>query len=473
MTRVAVGVSVASAAILTLVTAALYRTGPADAPATGVALIPFDALQAHTLELTLPDSQVVAARRIGASLDWWITIDPAGGAPRRAWPASEPTIRAALRVLDDLAIESESGAATLDTPAATVRIATDDDEFTARLGEGALAGRADVEITDESGAPRVVSVSSSLHDLLLRPGPAGWREPSGFPSLAGPGATDVSRIELRTADRALLFTRIEGRWFLFPNADQTTPALPADRDTIDRLLTTVAGARVTRFIDEPTDDTGLAEPTAVLTLESTQRLPSGERQVRARTLSIGLAANLGATAVYASLEDSLAQALAADALPIEPQVVAVEAGGLAGLSLAPESYLDPIALRAPVDDVGELIISDTEGNPTLHATRTLEGWRLGERDALTLPTPQELGAINTILSLLATTQAEPILEDDATFSPVATIEIRTIGGAPMGAYVFGLGPAADADTRPVITAQRVAYLYPPSSADQFLAWLGG
>jgi hypothetical protein len=129
-------------------------------------------------------------------------------------------------------------------------------------------------------------------------------------------------------------------------------------------------------------------------------------------------------------------------------------------------------VRTPIDDIGELEFKDADDKTILSASRTIEGWRRVEDDGLTLPTPQEQAAIDDTLSMLTAVNAKPILADDATLLPALAIEVRGLTGTPIGTFTFGLAPAGESQSQPVITADRIAYLYPPDSAKDILAWLG-
>jgi hypothetical protein len=475
MSRVGLIVSLLVAAILTLAAAYLYRPAGAGASTTdgelGVPLIPFDAQQAHTIEVDYPDGRTVTVERAGRTLDWWIVIDPGADAPPRVWAASQASVRTALRLLATLDPVVPADAGSIDRPGATLRLVGDDAAFECDLAPRTVGGKGLLETDLPDAGRTVVSVPADVHDLAMSPGPSIWRETLAVPGLAGAGLGEVSRIELRSGDRAMLLTRIQGRWWLFPGADQTAAGIAADAEAVQRLLSTISQTRVSRFIDEPTSPeiTGLADPTATIVLESTRRLPSGERRDRRRVLSIGQGAGLSGESLFATLDDDDARAVGgADA---EAQLFAVDGATLATLAMAPEAYISPIALLAGAGDVGEIVLR-TDAAPLLEMTRTLDGWRRLVDDQQRVPTPEEERLADQIIALATGTPGDPVLRDDATWAPVGEIELHDLGGAPLATFELGLAPSPEG--RPdavVLVDDRVARVYAPERADAVLDWL--
>lgn len=474
MSRAGLIVSLVAAAVLTLVAAYLY--GPAGAGASPgeraarVALIPFDAQQATALEVEYPDASAVRAERAGRTLDWWIVIEPADR-PARVWAASQASVRTALRLLGTLEPVTPESAGAIERPGATVTLETPDDTFSLDLAPRTVGGKGLVSANVPGTGPIVATVPAEVHDLAMNPGPAIWRERLAVPGLAGAGVGEISRVQLRAGDRALLLTRVQGRWSLFPDADQSVPGIEADPEAVQRLLAAVAQTGIARFIDEPTPDdvTGLDAPTATITLVSTRRLASGERRDRNRTLRVGRAVGLSDETLFATLDDSDAASVAGP--DAEPQLFAVDGAALATLPMLPSAYVSPIAVVASAGDVGEVVLRP-EGQPPLELTRTLDGWRRVADDEQRVPTPDERRVAEQVIALATRTPGTPAMRNGAAWAPIGTVELRALGGAPLASFDLGLATGSEGQPdRVVLADDRVARTYPPEAANAIIAWL--
>lgn len=467
MSRVGVGVSVMCAAVLTLIAAVLYRApAAAQGDDTPTILVPFNASQAHTLEVISTDA-TVAARRTGRSLDWWITIDEDG--TRRIWPASQQRVRGALRILGEIQPQG-ADAGTAFTPEATLTVRGDEGEFSAQLAARTFAGRGVIRPIGADAS--LLTVPSALNDMVLRPGPASWRDILVFGDVRGAGASEVNRIGLTTRDQSLLLARIQGRWWIHPEADLSQTGLRADRAAVDALLKALSETRVDQFIDDQRDPAqlGLSDPTAILTIRSARRLESGERRERLRELRVGLPVGLGTQSLFAVLDDTRARDAAGDDLTYVPQIIGVDATSLASLAMTPAAYMSKVAIDTPASDVGRVIISDMENQPVLDITRTLEGWRLTGLD--TPPAREEVDAIESLLTLAADTSGQPMLTGDAEFSTICSVELYDLGGAAIDTLEFGLAAGEQEDAPlPVLTNERELRLYEAGAADAMLVWL--
>lgn len=475
MSRVSVAVSVVIAAVLTVITAALYREKPADAEHAETqahALVPFDAQQADLIRITYPDGRIVTVRRAGESIDWWIFIDSPITSTRRVWPASPAAVRTALRLLDTVTTRTPADHRSgVDAIGATMHLQAADRSVDIDLASRTFAGRGLATIHDGPDT-RTVDVPAEVHDVAMNPGPEIWREPLAFPGLAGAEQAGVSRITLNTPDRDLVLARVEGHWYVHPDADLTRPGLPADADAVGKLISTVASTKVSRFVDDPAraHDAGLENPTAVLTLESSRRLPDATLDPHIRRLRIGSGADLDASTLYAVLDDSEARAAAGDRT-YEAQLVAIDGVGLSTIAMKSDAYLDPVALHVAPSDIGTVRLLDPDAGTLLEARRTIDGWRRVDAGEERVPSPVEKDMLDHVLETLTTTPGTPALADDVTAPPLCTIELLSTTNQPIGTYVFAQAPGPNETTRPVLMTERVAWTYESKAADPILRFL--
>ena len=296
-------------------------------------------------EIVRLDLDGATARRVAPG-EWTVSL---GG--ETTWRASVGAVRAALRAATEIASLPALPPVPADFAVLVLRD-TAGAERTFRFSEAVIGGRRTVVIDGVAA----VSAPVALTDLLLNPGPRSWRERLAFPD-AGP-VLDRLRIEQPAVgtDPALEIEVVKtgGRWLI------VAPVLArADRKAVEAAIARVAGAEITRFIDEARDPllSGLAEPVFVITIEG----PGFRQRVR-----FGASASAAGAERFASGTDGA--------------VFVADTSLLRELRLDPAAYADRRPVATPAADVAAIEVTPVDGPPIL-ARRTLNGWSPAEFDA--------------------------------------------------------------------------------------------
>ncbi len=181
----------------------------------------------------------------------------------REWPASAAAVRAALRAAADISQLEPAGEPPTPLPTNIFTFTAEDGtERTLAIAEAPIAGKHTVVI---DGSVAVRAPAALVEQLL--PGPAAWRDTSLFPN-AGP---DVTRILIQQPGtqtdpaREIDLVKTAGRWLI------VSPVLARGNEDVARnAIARLAGAEITRFLDEQPADltTGLDEPSFTITIEA-------------------------------------------------------------------------------------------------------------------------------------------------------------------------------------------------------------
>jgi len=375
------------AAFVAAAAAAWLTMRPGAAPTAIDPIVPADVTRVET------DDAI--AERTGPS-SWTITRKQGDANP---WPASAAAIRAALRAASSLA-DLDTEPATNTSAATTYTLTKSDGEtHTISIIEGAIGGRQTVILNGRAS-------TRARADLLapLLAGPLAWREPLAFPE-AGPALTRllIEQPESDAAEAAEIdLSKTGGRWLL------TAPVLArASEEAVKNAIGRVAGVRIERFIDDPSDlaFANLGQPAFTITIET----PSDTRHVR-----FGALADAEGLQRYAESEGT---AFIADAALLRE------------LRLDPAAYTERRASPVAPADVASITI-EYPGGQTARTERTLRGWSDAPFDPA------------AVLKALTTTDiGMNVAFTDPGLTAVATITVENLAGDPLDVVPIGRSDA--------------------------------
>ena len=425
--------------------------------------------EATSLVVRHPDQRTESAVRGGAG-DWTIQVARPGADAPATWPADPAPVRAILRLLSTLTpLREAERATTLDPAAAQVEIGLQSGRLTFTLGAQAIGGRALLRLDDPVG-PRTVWIDAGLAQALVNTGLLPWRDKS---LLAG-FTRDVSRIRLTSAGGTLALGKVTGHWGL-----REPVAAPADERSVQRLIATLAGLEITSFLDSRTDSSAsLAPPLATLVLESDQREPRAQGEgfltrTHRWTVEFREGGGLAAAQLLARVErrEEVAEPGKQPTVALaRAYQVSVPADKLADLAAGADAYIARTPCRTPAADIGGLAIT-RPGAPARVFSRTLDGWN-EDKDGTPVPCPPEDSrSVTAIAAWLCDTPAATVTTTTpADWQPAATVELRTLGGAPLVSIEIGGGAAAGA---PVVTRVGPVWRSYPADAAPAAAWILG
>ncbi len=453
-----------------------------DPPPPAGPLLAFQPSQVVALivERPAPGAGTEGAYRLGDGSEWEIRWSPGDGGDPRSWPASPTPVRAALRILSTLAAAAEADAGVKpDAAAARVSLLLDDKtERVLRLGSQPMAGRVLVEVIDPPpgparparGAGRVCWVDSGISDALVGTGLRAWRDRTAFPNIG----VDVSRITLRGAGGTLALARVAGKWAL-----REPVSAPADEQAVRTLLAGLASIQIADF-----GDAGLrapaqaAPPLAALVLESDVREPVGDVFVTRTTIRdaefasiAGLASDQVLVRLRRRTESRQIDGSGGGGAPeTAGYAFTVPLADVSGLAATPESYLSRIAAASAPGDVGQLVIRRADASRTF--VRTIDGWAEARDGETPLPlAPEDRIGLEALLKLLCETRAEGVsLAQPGGWSGARTIELRSLGGQPLGSVEAGVVSADGGEVLALYT-QPVWRTYSSPAATGTLRWL--
>jgi hypothetical protein len=451
MSRAAVIVALLLALTLSGVAWLALRPPAVDAPPGAV--LDFEPSRVTRIEVTRPGSPAETLRRVGP--DGWVldVTAPAAG----SFPVQTARVRNMLRILSTLTGSAAPAAAAADAGGA--RITLDDGTETGLRFLGApIAGRVRVSKIPGGGGIEYL-IAADIYDALIATGPRAWRDDAAIPGLGA----QTARVSTRSGDNRLSLARVQGRWAV------TEPvAAPADEEAILRLVTALASVRIADFLDEQPDPstTGLASPSAIIRAENDSReLQNGEPVSRttAHTLALGGAADIGGGRVFAAMSTGDAP----------PRVVAIDAASLGDIPTRPEDYISKRALIQPAADIGGLEID--AGGTARSLQRGIDGWTEPGADGSPVPVLKaDADAVSALLDLLTETRAQEVLRvDPASYSTLAEIEVRSLGGDPLDIVEIATVPGETGQACAAVRTGRVWRIYPEGAGREVIAWLTG
>jgi hypothetical protein len=311
---------------------------------------------------------------------------------------------------------------------------------------------------------RLAIVEDDIHNVFRQPGPRAWRDTVVLPGM-GP---DVSRLSLRNNDLSMKLARVDGKWAL-----QEPVAAPADPERVARLLGTLAALRITSFADETgaplpaPENTGLAEPIAVIQSETDRRIlnadPSAppDNSVSVRTesaeLIVGKPADLQAQSRYASQGKNA-------------PVIVIAGNGLTRELFDPVQYITRRAVQTTPADIGMLVIEPAAPAVPAPAPATPPGTPPATPPAPVLPTKvfrrdidkwKEVAAtsevvldetlskaLQDLLRFLTTENAASVaLEQPAIWKDMGQVVVGSASGTPLETITIGATDGANLGLR--------------------------
>lgn len=388
----------------------------------------------------------------------------------RPWPASASRVRAAIRLLCELSVESprddviSAGSKSIGVRLSSSTLGPTATAFV-QIAEGSVAGRTSIVRVGVGS----VSAEASLAQAFGMSDTSLWCEPLVF-SLS---AQDWSRVEISGNDSSLVLSRVGRAW-----AIQKPVLAGADLAAVEKTLRSLGGVQVVRFVENAEEAVvrSFEAPTAVVTTEFERREQSGEKMLRravVQELRVGAPADVGGTTVLClasawsrDLDTNVRTALWG------PAVVVVDAAPLAGLASDAGSYVSRVSLRAPVADVFRFSIGDASesGVKPREFSRVADGWRpLG---AVTI-TPDEARNVQQFLSLVGDERASRVVLKPAEPWPKgARVQFKSSDGAVVQELWVGAA-GSDADSGLVTFDGTVYRTYESKQISGLAAWVGG
>ncbi len=414
------------------------QPGGRAALAPGERLLAMSAADITGLTLAAPGAPVLRLSRAGDGTGWTLTGLGATSAPR-AWPLEPERVHDVLRLLTEVRavgtpapdakadpsdlrvlIEAVPGATPggLDAGMTELRLST-------RPLSGNVLATVAVERPDGSqGEARSALVADSLLHLLTTPGPAGWRERAVLPWVP-----EAARLRLQGGGTSVALARVGGQWSL-----SEPVAAPADQAAALRTLGTLQLVRIADFCDQQpaAGATGLDNPVARVVIE---REAGGK--VERRELIVGKAADAAASTLYASLDGG-------------ESVCIVAADKLAQVATDPARYVSRVASALQPADIGGLLFhaappdggaSKADSAASLGVRRVVDGWVEVRPDGSQVAQdPARVAVITGMVAFLTGVPATTVsLEPPAGFTPVGSLTVLDLAGAPREEVVVGRG----------------------------------
>lgn len=398
-----------------------FRASP-DAP-TPAPLLPIDPALVQRIELHRPTGPRVWIERsehLGTAR--WFVHTLINDEPM-VWPAEDARVRAGLRVLASSRIEPATPE--LSSEARLTLTLVDGSTHSIEFDASPLAGRVLVRSVPDEGTPVQGFVEAALFDAFVQTSLTTWRDPRPF-AVVGPGP---ARIELESAAGSLALARREARWTMLEPIQ-----IAADNDAANELTSQLAGINAVTMHDTLTAAdarTSLSQPLATLATETDLRLPDASGETVAATIRqsvrVGGPADLTGTRVYAEVLWTVAMADARAETLAGPVVVELNTADLNTLNTRAETYFSRRATTFAANMIERITLTDRAR--TLSLERDGLSWISGNAALL----PGDAEAINNLLGLLTTTQA-----DDVRLAPR---ELPPDQGTTIALH-FGIGPPA-------------------------------
>lgn len=390
-------------------------------------------------------------------VEWFLTSSvPADKFESEPWPANASRVRAAIRLLCELEVESpRDDVIPANATSTSVALSTSElgpkGTVLVRIAEGSVAGRTNVVRTGigTASAESNFAQAFAMSDLSL------WREPLVF-SLA---PQDWSRLEITGKDAAIVMSRVGRAWAL-----QKPILAGADPAAVETSVKALSGAAIVRFVEKPAPDVvaSLENPAAIITTEFERREQIGDTVHRCaivQELRVGPPADVGGT-TFLCRAFAWSRDLNTNATSTlwGPAVVVLEAAALTSLASDPASYVSRVSLRAPQADVFHVSISDlTEPGaaPRVYA-RATNGWRpAGE---VTIAT-DEARNLQLLLTLLGEERAARVsLEPVQAWSATTRVAFKSSEGIVVQELSLGASRSAgDKSVTALVTFDGTVY----------------
>ncbi len=416
-----------------------------------------DPAQVDSVRVLPADGQLIEFRAGREGVEWFVTSGlPAERFETTPWPASASRVRAAIRLLCDLKVESpRDDAIGAEAKATSVGLSSTElgkmGTALVRIAEGSVAGRTNIVRTGigTASAESNFAQAFAMTDLSL------WREPLVF-SLS---PQDWSRVEISGKDSAIVLSRVGRAWAL-----QKPVVSSADSVAVDKAVKALSGATMVRFVEKPEPDVlkSFDNPVAIVTTEFERREQAGDKVQRraiVQELRVGPPADVAGTTVLCRASAWSRDLSTNSTTPLwGPAIVVVDASALANLASDPASYVSRVSLRAPLADVFQIAISDradTNSKPRAFA-RTAGGWR--PVGAVTI-TPDEAKNLQLFLSLFGEERASKVtLKLAETWTPTTQVAFKSSEGVVVQELSLGVVRAAGTNaTTGLVTFDGTAY----------------
>jgi len=303
--------------------------------------------------------------------EWALLPGPVASAA--AWPVNPGNVRAALSVLADIRFEvAADPGETPDAPSIRLDRA-DGMSMRIEFPGQPVGGRTLAVATDAESERRAGFVDASIREMLLNPGPRGWRVMTAMPGVG----VEVSRVRISTPTGELLLGQVAGKWSL-----REPVGARADDAAVQNLLATLTSLQIERFVDDGVvdpDAAGLREPKLRIIAATDARVigDDGEVSVRTteRTLSIGGAADMEGNLLFASPD-------------LGTTIFTIAAHGLRALPTDPLACIARSATGVLPSNVGMAHIR-FPGGAERGCRRGLDGWDELATDGRMLPLEME------------------------------------------------------------------------------------
>ena len=327
------------------------------------------------------NAEAVQAVARDDSGQWALLPGPVASAA--AWPVNPGNVRAALSVLADVRFESASDPG--ETPGApSIRLDRGDGaSMRIEFPGQPVGGRTLAVATDAQSERRAGFVDASIRDMLLNPGPRGWRLMTAMPGVG----VEVSRVRIVSPTGGLLLGQVAGKWSL-----REPVGARADDAAVQNLLATLTSLQIERFVDDGSvdaDAAGLREPKLRILTETDARVIGDDGEVSVRTteraLSIGGAADMEGNLLFASPD-------------LGTTIFTVAAHGLRALPTDPLACIARSATAVLPANVGMAHIRFPDGSER-GCRRGIDGWDELATDGRMLPL--ELEPVQDMLDFLS------------------------------------------------------------------------
>ncbi len=469
-------VALALAGVALLVT--MEKKGPSPGARAPAWVERLSAQDVRAIRVRWRDGRVGEVALSPESRAWIVRVE--GVAP---WPAEAQRVRAALRLIEELAARPiHAGGAGEDEGATTVGVVVGEAsdgapaEHELRIGSGAIAGQAVVSFP---GSGVRVMADDALRRIFEREALAAWRDAR----VIAREAFEPSRIALEMgvgeAQGRVALQRTRGRWGL-----ATPVAAPADPKAIERLRAQIAGLSLSRVLDgaSPGDPAlGLDRPTAVATCETDLRALEGDAVRRWRLverLTVGGNADVTGSGLFVMAEARYIDE-SGERPAWGPLIGVADRARLEAIAGSPAEYASRSSLDAPPADVVELALEparawDADGPRAGGASRQesrrfrrgIDGWT-GEGAALS---ESDRARLDSLVSLLGERRADAVaLSLDRLLAP--GVEARPLVLVRAGSESVVVGLAGDATGEVVVVlAGACVRAYHWAEAGQIVRW---
>ncbi|MCW5775873.1 MAG: hypothetical protein KIS87_05445 [Phycisphaeraceae bacterium] len=422
--------------------------------------------QVESIRLDAPGHPSIIVRSEGLAREWRIVVRESDGTESR-WPASEPRVRAAFRVLASLSGEPSDPLGEADAGSVVTIANADGSEWRLLLAAQTLAGRGRVRIESPSGRIMHTFLDSEIHAMLARQSVMQWRDTRAIPGFDGA----ASRIRAQTADTQLRLASVRGRWGI-----QSPFVAPAEPRVVQELLRAAESLAVARFRDAPREGPNVP-PLLAIEIETDVPSPTGDerdRRVIVRRLSVLEPADASGARYLALAEASMLTPHTRESDRIAgPTFVEVPSESLAALPLDPEVFIARRAVAVAPADVGRVDLG------ALVLERTHEGWIRLEGDRPSPLAMEHASGLEAVLTLLADVPADLVRrsgeEPPDGFEQVAGVSLRGLDGSDLGTFTLGVAPLDPAGSQPeaaaVVRDGVATRFYRAARSRDAIAWL--